>query len=371
MASATEALRTQAGIGKKPITFQEMLESMRPQIAAALPRFLNPDRMIRIALTSMRLNPKLAECTPDSLLAAIMIASQLGLEPGIRGQAYLVPYFNKASKKMICQLIPGWMGLVGLVHRSGQAQVSAAAVYVGDVFRWQLGSDPKIEHQPSGDESRLTHTYAVGKIKGLDSPVLEVWPIEKIWKHRDKINKVGDSHYSYAWPDQYAKKIPLLQVLKYLPQSIQLSTALSLDDAAETGGQSFEIKDVPNVIEGTLVPEPEAAKPPEDVICGDCGGQNGNHAPGCKYDKPDAGAAEKAQEGVPEPQTASDTPKAPEGHNWARLFASARDRAILEPEIKAFYTKKFKVKSGTELTDKQFAILEADIAKWRGPEIEP
>lgn len=325
MASATEVLKTQVGLSKKPITFQEMLESMRPQIAAALPRFLNPDRMIRIALTSMRLNPKLAECTPDSLLASIMIASQLGLEPGIRGQAYLVPYFNSKSKKLICQLIPGWMGILDLVNRTGKAQAWTGAVYKGDEFDWALGDKPFVTHRPCGDETTLTHAYAVARTNS-QWPVIEVWNIEKIWKHRNKINKVGDSHYSYAWPDQYAKKVPLLQVLKYVPQSVELRTALSLDDAAETGGQSYGIKDVPSIIEGSIVPDeaPEfsddrggvaAPAKAQDEICGSCGWKNG-HESTCKFAAKPSGVSTATVE----PSTASNAPQQPANRLAVRIM---------------------------------------------------
>jgi hypothetical protein len=87
--------------------------------------------------------------------------------------------------------------------------------------------------------------------------------------------------------------------------------------------------------------------------------------------------AREPQEAISRPRTAQSTPessegsKTPSGHNWRRLYASVRDRKITEEEIKSFYQKRYKVKSGTQLTAEQFADLEAQIAAWRGPEIEP
>jgi recombination protein RecT len=72
-------------------SFPQMLQNFKSEIARALPRHLNPDRMCRIALTEFRKNPKLADCDPRSVFAAIIIASQLGLEPGVLGQCYLIP----------------------------------------------------------------------------------------------------------------------------------------------------------------------------------------------------------------------------------------------------------------------------------------
>lgn len=288
MASATEALKEKAGLVKKKPGFFDMLEAMKPQIALALPRHLTPDRMIRIALTCCRLNPKLLECTPESLIAAIMISSQLGLEPGVLGQSFLVPF--KRKDVYICQLIPGWMGILDLVSRSGKATAWTGAVYRGDQFDWTLGDQPYLKHRPCGDETTLTHVYAIARPVNSNWPIIEVWPAQKIWDHRNKINRVGEDHYSYTWAEQYARKVPLLQVLKYVPRSIELAAALSLDTAAETGGQELRIKDVPNIIEGTGLfsetPELPQAKTEKKVavpeMCAECRMVDG-HSLDCKY----------------------------------------------------------------------------------------
>ena len=62
-----------------------LLEQMKTEIARCLPKHLTPDRMARIAMTELRKTPKLQECDPMSFIAAIMQASQLGLEPGVMG----------------------------------------------------------------------------------------------------------------------------------------------------------------------------------------------------------------------------------------------------------------------------------------------
>ena len=54
-------------------------------------------------------------------------------------------------------------------------------------------------------------------------PIIELWRVSKIEKHRDKYNKVGRKHYSFRDWEMYARKVPLLQVLKYMPCSIEVS----------------------------------------------------------------------------------------------------------------------------------------------------
>jgi recombination protein RecT len=64
------------------VPFPAMLEQFKGEIARALPKHLSPDRMVRIALTAFRMNPKLAQTDPRSVFAAVIQSSQLGLEVG-------------------------------------------------------------------------------------------------------------------------------------------------------------------------------------------------------------------------------------------------------------------------------------------------
>ena len=69
-------------------------------------------------------------------------------------------------------------------------------------------------------------------------PIIELWRVSKIEKHRDKYNKVGRKHYSFRDWEMYARKVPLLQVLKYMPCSIEVSNALAVSHAAEAGAST-------------------------------------------------------------------------------------------------------------------------------------
>jgi len=207
-----------------PKTIGSELLKFKTQMEAALPKHMTAERMARIALTQLRVNPKLMSCTQQSFYGSLMAASQLGLEPGVNGQCYLIPYGN------VCTLVPGWRGYMDLVGRTERAAAWTDAVYDGDEFDYEKGDRPRIHHKPgkwAGKEAALIFTYSVGRQKGIEWPVIEVWDIDKVWAHRNKNNKVGDRHYSYAHPEMYARKIPLLQVIKYLPSSIELDVTAS------------------------------------------------------------------------------------------------------------------------------------------------
>lgn len=229
-----------------PKTIGSELQKYKGQMEAALPRHMTADRMARIALTSLRTNPKLMNCTRESFYGSLMAASQLGLEPGINGQCYLIPYKDRNKGVEICTLIPGWRGYMELLNRTERASAWTEAVYDGDEFEYSLGTNPDIHHKRgkwAGKEAALQFVYAVGRIKNSDFPIIDVWDIDKIWAHRDGQNKSYNKtdHYSFKHPEMYARKIPLLQVLKYLPSSIELATASALDVTGTEGRQSLTI----------------------------------------------------------------------------------------------------------------------------------
>ena len=90
--AALKVAATGKDVAEKPKDFPAMLTAWLPEIKRALPKHLNADRMSRIALTAFRRTPKLGECDPRSVFAAVIQASQLGLEPDTLGRAYLIPY---------------------------------------------------------------------------------------------------------------------------------------------------------------------------------------------------------------------------------------------------------------------------------------
>ena len=214
-------------------SFNAFMQKHKSQLELALPKHLNADRMVRLSLTAFSQNPALQSCDPKTIFGSIIVASQLGLEIGVNGQGYLVPYKDK------CTFVPGWKGLVDLANRGGRCTVWAGAVYEGDDFDYMLGDAPYCKHKPNGEfeESKLTHVYAIGRVKDSEMPVIEVWPIKKVHAHFKKtvVPALQPNHYSKKHLEAYAKKVALLQVLKYMPQSIEMANAVDVSYASESG----------------------------------------------------------------------------------------------------------------------------------------
>lgn len=246
--------RSNAATADKPAEaagFPAMLEQYKGEIARALPKHINPDRMARIALTAFRMTPKLAECDPRSVFAAVIQSSQLGLEIGLMGEAHLVPFGNQ------CQLIPGYTGLMKLARNSGLVvDIYAEAVRVNDKFALKLGMERSLEHEPltaqggfpASDEERgeVVGFYAVGVLKDGSRTFVAM--------SRAEVVKVRDGSKGYQAAKKYKKESPwdtdfsamglktaIRRLCKWLPKSPELATALSLDDNA--GRQHLNVDD--------------------------------------------------------------------------------------------------------------------------------
>ena len=226
-------------------SFPALLKQHQAEIARALPRHINPDRMARIALTEFRKNPKLGECDPRSVFAAIILASQLGLEPGVLGQCYLIPY------KSECQLIPGYQGLLDLARRTGRVKrIEAQVVYDRDRFTYRTGLSIFLEHEPmlDGDRGDPRLAYAVAEFAdgGYHVEVMSRSEIDSIRDRSNGVQMAKRFGKKTPWdtdPDQMWRKTVLRRLCKFLPKSVELAQALSLDDSANRGSQGITVRE--------------------------------------------------------------------------------------------------------------------------------
>lgn len=228
---------------KAPVIVQQVLsENFKKQLALAVPKHLNADRMARIAATEVRKNKALLNTEPTSFLGSVMQAAQLGLEPGSAlGQAYLVPYGNQ------CQLIIGYKGMIDLARRSGQVlSLNAYAVREGDDFNFQLGLKPDIHHVPSLEADRIkkpiTYVYAVATLKGggYQFEVMSRAEVEAV-RAKAKSKNIWNSYF-----EEMAKKTVIRRLFKYLPVSIE-ALEITNADAKREAGEKVEPDDVINI----------------------------------------------------------------------------------------------------------------------------
>jgi recombination protein RecT len=233
---------------KKAITVRDYINQPHvvKQLEAALPSFLNADTFLRTCWTAMLRNPKLQDCTKESMLGAMIESAQLGLPP-VLGKAALIPY----GKEM--QFQPMYRGLIDLGRRTGDVKVTAHVVYSKDEFDIEYGDNEKCYHKPYlfGDRGEKLGAYTVwtfdnGTQSFLFLPTVDILHVRdtysKSWKQSGKDSVWGKSE------DEMFKKTVIKNHSKLQPCSIEMERAVELDHRVETGlSQSDMFEKLPNL----------------------------------------------------------------------------------------------------------------------------
>ena len=209
-----------------------ILDRNAAAVGQSLPSGYSQDRFIRLLLTAANTNPELFECDPRSFLAAGVACAQLGLEPNDpRGLAYLVPFRDRRRGRVVT-LIVGYRGMLDLARRSGMVSaINAFAVYDDDVFEYSLGLHPTLRHipHPDGEEdpNHLSYVYAVATVAGdKQFVVLSRRQIDKV---RETYQRSEQSPWA-THPVEMALKTALRRLCKWLPQTVELATAVEAED---------------------------------------------------------------------------------------------------------------------------------------------
>lgn len=229
--------------GSSDITPQQRLiaqfDKAWPRMSQSLSNAVSSERMYQLIVSTINRNPKLAECTPETVLSCFMRCATLGLEPsdvdGL-GRAYILPFYNGKKKHMEATFIIGYKGLIDLARRSGKIRdISARAVYEGDVFDFEYGLNETLRHIP-GDGARtpdkMTHVYCIVHFTD-GGHYIDVMTRNEV----EAIRKRSKSPDRGPWVSDYeamAKKTVIRRAQPYLPLSTQVQRAVAADET--TGG---------------------------------------------------------------------------------------------------------------------------------------
>lgn len=253
----------------KPI--EVLIQNSIQELGKAVPSHLSAERMVRIALTTIRLNPSLADCTKESFLGALFQAAQLGLEPNVEGQAYIIAYNNSRNvngkwvKIKEAQFQIGYKGIVELFYRHGSAvSLDMHTVYENDVFEYEYGTKAYLRHMPTfKDRGDVVAYYAIATLKNGGTPFM-VMSKDDCITHGKTHSKCYDTKTdsfdkNSPWfkdPNAMCKKTVLIQLAKLLPKSIELQKALAMDNTTKLSVKSdmFEVRDETNWEDDSVIP---------------------------------------------------------------------------------------------------------------------
>lgn len=212
----------------------DLMGPMQKDLEAALRGAIPVEYWVRCALTTLRLNPRLLQCTRESIYASMMEAAQLGLIlDGVTGYGHLVSYRDE------CKFIPGYKGLIKLaLDGGGVRKMAAHVVREKDYLNVELGDLDTLTHRPDLEhpDAPIVGAYAVAWLTNGE----KVWrylPKVKLDKIRDDVLKRGKGRSS-PWETHYEEmclKTPVRALFKWLPLSDQAQHAAAVDEQIEAG----------------------------------------------------------------------------------------------------------------------------------------
>jgi len=213
----SESLAIQANTLRTWLAAPERLEELQK----ALPAGFTAPHFTRVVMTACLKNPKLIECTLESLWLAVMEAAQVGLELDGR-MAALVPY-GKVAKT-----IPMYQGIIHCAFNHPNVKaIDAKIVHEKDHLEYEEGLRPRLIHRPATlPAGEVIAAYAIARLRGAS--VLSFMWREEIEKHRE-FSRSKDT----VWKDHFdamALKTTMRMLCKFIPQAPQLVQALAMDD---------------------------------------------------------------------------------------------------------------------------------------------
>ena len=166
------------------------LTARLPLLEQVLPPQLSPERLKRTVMIACERNPRLLDCTPQSIINAATSAAVLGLEVDTAsGQGFLIPFGRQA------QFVIGYKGLNTLAARSGYT-ITGAVVREGDVFDYELGSGAFVRHKPDLVDvarRRIVAAWACAERTG-HPPIVAVLSLDELLAVKERAPGARSAH---------------------------------------------------------------------------------------------------------------------------------------------------------------------------------
>lgn len=194
-------------------------------------------------LSVLTQNPALLECTPESQLRSFILGVQLGLVFGTK-EIYLVPFNNSKSGNKDCTPIIGYQGKIKLMSQHANvSHIQAYAVFEGDVFDYNYGTSPRIDHKPmfASPETKenLLYVYAVAFLSN-GRVQFEVLDKAKIEIHRNR-SKAKDKEFWTNYYIEMAMKAAVHDLEKWVPKSRKAQMAERAEERIAAGEQYIDL----------------------------------------------------------------------------------------------------------------------------------
>jgi recombination protein RecT len=205
----------------------QLIRRNKPELEKLLGPSLTVEAFETATMTYLRMNPKLLECNPYSIVGGLRLGAQLGLSLGPLGHFYLAPHAGEAV------FILGYRGMVELAYRSGKLRrITATVVRDGDDFQFRYGTRAVLDHVPQGSpgDREWLAVYAVAELTNGGKPFEVLYPEDV--EARRKRSALGKQNKGPWETDTEAmwRKSAVRQLQRWLPQTPESAHGLATDE---------------------------------------------------------------------------------------------------------------------------------------------
>lgn len=178
-------------------------------------------------------NPKLSQCSRESVYQCLMDCATTGVMPDGRN-AYLIPYGTK------CTLIIGYQGLINCILSTGRVKkIHADVIHEKDTVKVEMGEIIEHSYNWNGERGDITGVWARA-ILSDDTALCVAMSKAEVEEIRNGSQGKNSSPWTKHWSEM-AKKTAIRRLAKLLPLSDVQQRIFDADD------KQFE-KSTPEII---------------------------------------------------------------------------------------------------------------------------
>jgi recombination protein RecT len=210
---------------------KKQIQTMKPQIQAALPKHVDAEKFSRVVMTALSGNADLVKATRQSFFSACLKLASDGLLPDSREAAIVT--FKRKDGTIEATPMPMIAGILKKVRQSGEIKtMTSNIVYEGDEFIYFVDHDGEhVKHVPKlfGERGKAIGAYALAKTKD-DAIYVEVMDVNQIMAVKASSRSAQYGPWSGSFETEMWRKTVMRRLSKRLPMSTDLEETLRRDD---------------------------------------------------------------------------------------------------------------------------------------------
>lgn len=196
-------------------------------------------------------NEMLSKADPISIYNSAILSATLDLPLNNNlGFAYIIPFNNRQSDgsfKVMAQFQIGYKGFLQLAQRSGQFKtISATPIYEGQIKNHNPLTGIEFDFNVKSDKV-IGYASYFKLLNGFEKTLYLT--VEELKKHGAKFSKTfknSNSLWSQDFDSMAIKTVIKLLLSKYAPLSIEMSKAITTDQAVINDEEAIDITYVDN-----------------------------------------------------------------------------------------------------------------------------